>query len=85
MSTIIFYPTESGKSPVKEFLDSLEAKQARKVVWVLQLVEELERVPTQYFRLNPDFPKEFGSLCVAPCGGLEILFVAPDPRADARG
>jgi hypothetical protein len=35
--------------------------------------------------LNPDFPKEFGSLSVAPCGGFEILFVAPYPRADARG
>lgn len=50
MRTIIFYRTESGKCPVKEFLDSLKAQPARKVVWVLQLVEELERVPTQYFK-----------------------------------
>lgn len=50
MRTIIFYRTESGRCPVKEFLDSLNAQQARKVVWVLQLVEELERVPTQYFK-----------------------------------
>ncbi len=50
MRTIIFYRTESGKCPVNEFLDSLKAQQARKVVWVLQLVEELERVPTQYFK-----------------------------------
>ncbi|MDP8236561.1 MAG: type II toxin-antitoxin system RelE/ParE family toxin [Candidatus Erginobacter occultus] len=35
---------------MKEFIDSLNAQQARKVVWVLQLVEELERVPTQYFK-----------------------------------
>jgi phage-related protein len=48
--TIIFYRTESGRCPVKEFIDSLNAQQARKVVWVLQLVEELERVPTQYFK-----------------------------------
>jgi len=50
MRTIIFYRTESGKCPVKEFLDSLTAKQARKVVWVLQLVEELDRIPEQYFK-----------------------------------
>jgi phage-related protein len=28
----------------------LTAKQARKVTWVLQLVETLERVPIQYFK-----------------------------------
>ncbi|HOO78367.1 MAG TPA: type II toxin-antitoxin system RelE/ParE family toxin [bacterium] len=50
MRTIIFYRTESSRCPVKEFLDSLKAQQARKVVWVLQLVEELDRVPEQYFK-----------------------------------
>ena len=50
MRTIIFYRTESGSCPVEKFLDSLNAKQAQKVLWVLQLVEELDRVPTQYFK-----------------------------------
>lgn len=50
MRKIIFYRTVSGHSPVEEFLDSLNSKQAQKVVWVLQLVEELERVPLQYFK-----------------------------------
>lgn len=48
--TIVFYRTASGVSPVKEFLDSLSGKQAQKVLWVLQLVEELPNVPKQYFK-----------------------------------
>lgn len=39
MSTIIFYKTQSGKSPITEFLDTLNSKQAKKVTWVLNLVE----------------------------------------------
>ena len=31
-------------------MDSLESKQAQKVAWVLQLVEELDIVPVQYFK-----------------------------------
>ena len=41
---------ESGRCPVEEFLDSLNLKQAQKVTWVLQLVEELDLVPVQYFK-----------------------------------
>ena len=40
----------SGRCPVEEYLDSLESKQAQKVAWVLQLVEELDVVPAQYFK-----------------------------------
>jgi phage-related protein len=47
---VIFYKTQSGVSPVEEFLDSLAAKQAQKVTWVLNLVETLEMVPIQYFK-----------------------------------
>jgi phage-related protein len=50
MRTIIFYRTESGNCPVEKFLDSLNPKQAQKVLWVLQLVEELSLVPAQYFK-----------------------------------
>ncbi len=50
MREIRFYRTRSGRSPVEEFLDSLSAKSAQKVIWVLRLVEELERVPAQYFK-----------------------------------
>ena len=47
---IIFYKTDSGKSPVEEFLDSLTGKQAQKAAWVLRLIEELDSVPIQYFK-----------------------------------
>ncbi len=50
MRTIEFYRLPNGKSPIEEFLDSLTGKQAQKVLWVLQLIEELERVPRQYFK-----------------------------------
>ncbi|HXI25558.1 MAG TPA: type II toxin-antitoxin system RelE/ParE family toxin [Pyrinomonadaceae bacterium] len=50
MREIVFYKTESGSSPVEEFLDSLTGKQAQKATWVLRLVEELDSVPTQYFK-----------------------------------
>jgi hypothetical protein len=50
MRTVNFYRLPNGNSPVEEFLDSLTGKQAQKVVWVLQLVEELDFVPRQYFK-----------------------------------
>ena len=50
MKTVNFYNTEDGKNPVIEFLDSLTAKQAQKVTWVLQLIEELDAIPTSYLK-----------------------------------
>lgn len=50
MREIIFYRTESGGCPIEEFLDALTSQQARKVAWVLQLIEELNVVPVQYFK-----------------------------------
>ena len=50
MRTVEFYRLSNGNSPVEEFLDSLTGKQAQKVLWVLQLVEELDIVPRQYFK-----------------------------------
>lgn len=50
MREVRFYATESGDSPIEEFLDSLTGKQAQKVVWVLKLVEDLESVPRQYLK-----------------------------------
>lgn len=47
---IIFYKTKSGDCSVEKFLDTLSAKQAKKVTWVLQLVETFEIVPIQYFK-----------------------------------
>lgn len=50
MRTIVFYRTATGTCPVEEFLDSLDSKRAQKVLWVLQLIEELPTIPTQYFK-----------------------------------
>ena len=47
---VIFYTTQTGKRPVEEFLDSLKPKEAQKILWVLKLIEELDRVPAQYFK-----------------------------------
>jgi phage-related protein len=48
--TITFYKGSSGQSSVEEFLDSLTDQQARKVTWVMRLVEQLPIVPAQYFK-----------------------------------
>jgi len=50
MRTVYFYCLPNGQSPIKTFLDSLTGKQAQKVLWVLQIIEELESVPHQYFK-----------------------------------
>lgn len=50
MREIHFYRMESGDSPVEAFFDSLQSKKAQKVAWVLQLIEELDVIPVQYFK-----------------------------------
>jgi hypothetical protein len=50
MRDVIFYKTSAGHQPVAEFLNSLDGKQAQKVAWVLQLIEELDIIPKQYFK-----------------------------------
>ena len=50
MKKIVFYALPSGKKPVEAFLDSLSAKEAQKMVWVLKLIEEFETVSTQYYK-----------------------------------
>jgi phage-related protein len=47
---IIFYKSGGNRSPINEFLDTLSSKQAQKVAWVLNLIEELDIVPGQYFQ-----------------------------------
>ena len=50
MLEVQYYRTAAGTCPVEEFLDSLNAKQVQKVLWVLRAVQELPRVPQQYFK-----------------------------------
>lgn len=48
--TVVFYKTVDGKCPVQDFMDSLPGQAAQKVTWVLNLVEELDIIPSSYFR-----------------------------------
>jgi phage-related protein len=48
--TVTFYKTADGKCPIQDFLDSLSGKVARKVTWVLNLLEDLDTVPSTYFK-----------------------------------
>lgn len=46
---VIFYKTSSGKCPTREFLDSLPTKSAHKMIWTLNLIEDMNGVPAVYF------------------------------------
>jgi phage-related protein len=48
--TVVFYKTTDGKCPVQDFLDSLPGKVAQKIVWVLKLLEDLDVIPSSYFK-----------------------------------
>ena len=48
--TVVFYRTVEGTCPTEEFLDSLPGRAARKVVWVLRLLEDLDFLPSFYFK-----------------------------------
>ena len=50
MRKVEFYRTDVGKCPIEEFLDSLSGKQAQKIAWVLQLIEDLDVIPTAYLK-----------------------------------
>ena len=50
MKKVNFYTSADGKCPVTDFLDSLSGKQVQKVAWVLQLIEELDVIPTTYLK-----------------------------------
>ena len=50
MRQVIFYRTENDQSPVEDFLNSLSDKQVDKILWVLKIIKELERIPKQYFK-----------------------------------
>jgi phage-related protein len=50
MRSIAFYTTLSGRCPVQEHLDELPDKTVLKVVWVLRVIRDLERVPANYLK-----------------------------------
>ena len=50
MRKIKFYRLETGKCPVEEFFDSLSNKQFEKISFVLDLIEQIDIVPSKYFK-----------------------------------
>jgi phage-related protein len=48
--SVIFYKTANGKCPVQDFIDSLPGKVAQKIIWVFRLLEDLDIVPSSYFK-----------------------------------
>ena len=50
MREIIFYKSASNKIPVEEFFESLSDKQVGKILWVLRLIKQLNRIPVEYFK-----------------------------------
>jgi phage-related protein len=47
---VMFYKMMDGKCPAEDFLDSLPGKAAQKVTWVLKILEDLEMIPSIYFK-----------------------------------
>jgi phage-related protein len=85
MRKVNFYTTATGRRPIEGFLDSLTSKQTQKVAWVLNLVEELNIVPAQYFQKMPNTEDlwevrvKFGSNIFRLLGffdGAELLILA---------
>lgn len=52
--TIEYYRSGDGECPVEGFLQGLPPKEQRKVLWVLKLIEDLDRVPSEYFKKLKD-------------------------------
>jgi phage-related protein len=50
MLEVDFYKSSNGKCPVVKYIDSLNAKQSKKVAWVLNVVESLNQVPIDYLK-----------------------------------
>ena len=50
MRRIKFYRTGSGECPIELFLDSQSDQHARKVTWVLRLVERLDSISQQFLK-----------------------------------
>ena len=50
MREINFYHLENGDCPVQDYLDTLSNKQVEKVFFVLDLIENLDIVPSKFFK-----------------------------------
>jgi len=50
MRGINFYHLENGDCPVQDYLDTLSNKQVEKAFFVLDLIENLDIVPSKFFK-----------------------------------
>jgi phage-related protein len=50
MRKINFFHLENGDCPVQDYLDTLSNKQVEKVFFVLDLIENLDIVPSKFFK-----------------------------------
>lgn len=50
MREVLFFRRADGSSPVEEFVDRLTDKQAQKIAWVLKLIEDMDIIPSQYWK-----------------------------------
>ena len=50
MREVQFSKRPDGSSPVEEFIVGLTDKQAQKVAWVLNLIEDMDMIPAQYWK-----------------------------------
>jgi phage-related protein len=47
---VAFLQTPDGQSPVEDYLDGLDSKQAAKVVWTLKAIQSTHPAPSNYLR-----------------------------------
>ena len=50
MRKIKFYRLETGRCPVEKYFNSLTNKQFEKISFVLDLIEQIDIVPSKYFK-----------------------------------
>ena len=50
MLVIVFFMSPDGNSPVVEYLDGLDAKQAAKVLWTLSAMKLTHPAPSLYLK-----------------------------------
>ncbi len=50
MRKIVFYKNKGHRSPVEDFLDTLTDKQVKKVLWILRIIRDFNRIPIEYFK-----------------------------------
>jgi phage-related protein len=58
VNKIIFYKSESNKTPIEDFLNSLSSQDRKKVAWTLRLISDLniKMIPSKYLKklINSD-------------------------------